>query len=65
MCEYCENGKIIGEWKPDKVSVRITNEHTPENHYTLVIGFGVWQYTEKIKFCPMCGNKLTNNGESL
>ena len=58
MCECCENGKIIGEWKPDDVSVRITKEHIPENYYNLAIGFGVWQYTEQIKFCPMCGRKL-------
>ena len=58
MCEYCENGKIIGECKQDAVSVRITKEPIPENHYNLAICFGVWQYTEKIKFCPMCGRKL-------
>lgn len=58
MCEYCENGKIIGEWKSDDVSVRIKKESVPENHYNLAIGFGVWVYTEKIKFCPMCGREL-------
>ncbi len=63
MCEYCENGKIIGEWKQDDVSVQITKETIPENPYKLAICLGVWQYTETIKFCPMCGRDLTKDKE--
>lgn len=58
MCQYCEKRRIIGEWKPDRLSIRIEKDLINENHCNLVVSIDAWEYTEKINFCPMCGRKL-------
>lgn len=61
MCKYCEpgNSKIIGEWKPDRISVQIKQDEINSNKHNLIIAIGAFEYIEEINFCPMCGRKLS------
>ena len=63
MCKYCKpgNSKIIGEWKPDRISVQIKQDEINSNKHNLIIAIGAFEYIEEINFCPMCGRKLTND----
>ena len=62
MCEYCE------PYKEHCIDGKSGYGYITKYGEIVVFpntDFEVCAVHLKIKFCPMCGNKLTNNGESV